>query len=270
MKTASMNEIRDQFTSRMHEFGESETVSRAKSHLTDLFDRWRQGIKAIRLLINNPEDTEQVFKTIAAFSGRAIQRSYRRFRATNIGYQILQERRDLLSTLQDRESLAKLPEDSFGRAYLKFTMAENLTADGLVKASYEVTGQIKDPDISLYRNRIRDSHDLWHTLTGYNRDVLGEACLLAFTYAQTRNKATAMLAAVGVYKIHRAVGGGVVDAVWRAFRDGRRAAWLPAQDIESLLPMNIKSVRSMLSIPEPWHYRHKLHALDEAKASSSA
>jgi ubiquinone biosynthesis protein COQ4 len=29
-------------------------------------------------------------------------------------------------------------------------------------------------------------HDIWHVLTGYRRDALGEACLVAFSYAQTR------------------------------------------------------------------------------------
>lgn len=269
MKTESMTEIREQFASRMHEIGESEAVAKVKSHLQDLLERWRRGIQAIRTLIANPEDTEQVFKTIAAFSGRAIQRSYKRFRATNIGHQILQERRDLLAVLQDRENLAQLPESSLGQAYLEFTETENLTADGLVKASYDVTSQITDPNIRLYSTRVRDSHDLWHTLTGYNRDVLGEACLLAFTYAQTRNRATAILAIVGTYKLHRAIGGGVVDAVWRAYRDGRRASWLPAQDMESMLPLNIDTVRGMLSVPEPTHYRNKIRSLARANASSS-
>ena len=52
--------------------------------------------------------------------------------------------------------------------------------------------------------RVRDLHDLWHVLTGYGRDPLGEVCLLAFTYAQTRLTGLGAIAFLGTFRIARA------------------------------------------------------------------
>ena len=65
---------------------------------------------------------------------------------------------------------------------------EQISPDGLVAASEEVnrTGR-ENEDRNRFGMRMRDSHDLWHCVTGYSRDLVGEASLLAFTFAQTRN-----------------------------------------------------------------------------------
>ena len=112
-----------------------------------------------------------------------------------------------------------------------------------------------DEKVSLYAERTRDQHDLWHTLTGYGRDTFGEACLLAFTYAQTRNPGIAVIALVGMVKLTQGMGSGVKAAMWQAYLAGRRAAWLPEQDWEALLPKPIEEVRAALKIPTPQKYR---------------
>ena len=269
MKTASMIDLRDRFTNQVHDIGESETVVRAKDSVRDFGRRWAQAFKAIRALVRDPEDTEQVFKTIAAISGKAIYRAYLRFGLTKSGQEILDGKIQLLDTLKDRGKLAQYPDGSLARAYLEFTKKQHLTADGLVTASDQVTKNIQDPKVLLFSTRIRDSHDLWHTLTGYNRDVLGEACLLAFTYAQTRNKGAAVLTLVGAYKLHRAIGSGVYDAIWQAYRDGKRATWLPAQRFEQILPLDIELARSMLTIPKPVRYWQKLASLPKPEQAQS-
>src|SRR3546814_2900195 len=65
---------------------------------------------------------------------------------------------------------------------------EGLSADGLVEAS-KVGGvrSFVDPDVALFRNRMRDSHDLYHIVTDYGRDGLGEICVLTFGNAQFYN-----------------------------------------------------------------------------------
>lgn len=45
--------------------------------------------------------------------------------------------------------------------------------------------------------RMRDTHDLWHVLTGYSGDVLGETALLGFIFAQTGNPGVALIIALG-------------------------------------------------------------------------
>ncbi|MCY3885303.1 MAG: Coq4 family protein [Gammaproteobacteria bacterium] len=216
--------------------------------------RLKKAWVAVRALFEDPEDTEQVFRVVSALRGRSLERAYMRFRSTDIGNRILLEDIDLLSSLRDREFLNTHNEGTLAQAYLKFVRSGDLTADGLVEASYEATENIEDRDLLRYLNRIRDMHDLWHTLTQYGREPLGEACLLAFTYAQMKNPGTAFIVVLGSRRLARGYGRGTIHALWRAYRDGKRASWLAAQPFEKMLATNVQELRSMLSIPEPTAY----------------
>ena len=79
-----------------------------------------------------------------------------------------------------------------------------------------------DEDLLLFANRQRDMHDLWHTLTDYGRDELGEVCLLAFTCAQSPNRGIAFIALVGVYQMIKHYGWAVPKTVLSAYRDGKK------------------------------------------------
>ena len=211
--------------------------------------------RALKALVANPQDTPKVFDVIRALGGPSLERGLRRFRITDFGNQVLKDDIDILDTLQNRSMLGALPNGSFGSTYYHFTQREGLAAEGLVDASAVENETFSHPHLVRYATRLRDTHDLWHTLTGYGRDELGEACLLAFTYAQTRNRGIFLIAIVGGFKLRQAMGPGVFRALVRAYRDGRQAAWLPAIHFESLLSEPITDVRTQLRIPEPVPYR---------------
>ena len=64
---------------------------------------------------------------------------------------------------------------------------EGLTAQriSLRKASHSAQNYQKfDDDLLWYTNRLRDTHDMYHILTGYGRDALGEDALLGYTHSQ--------------------------------------------------------------------------------------
>ncbi len=210
-------------------------------------------LRAVRALIRDPDDTARVFDVINALSGNSGRRSFERFRRSETGARILAERRDLLATLSDRERLLALPPGSLGRSYGEFMGREQLTADGLVGASERpVEGDVAEssPEQQLFGARLRDSHDLWHVVSGYNRDLAGEASLLAFTFVQTRNPGiglivlAAYLRARGDFAFARRL---IRQAMGRA----RRAAWFPEQDWEALLSRPLADVRRELRIGEP-------------------
>lgn len=211
--------------------------------------------RALGKLISNPEDTAQVFAIVRAMSGPSLERGFDRFIRTPFGRRVIEEKLDLVDVLRDRDALRALPEQSLGRAYLRFVEGENLSADGLVAASESGEERWDNAWIERYGKRLRDMHDLWHTVTRYGRDELGELCLLAFTFAQTRNRGIGLIVAVGALKLRRAFGNGVFRAVWRGYRDGRRAAWLPGQEWEALLGRPLDEVRRTLSIDAPVAYQ---------------
>ena len=210
--------------------------------------------RALRRLIADPEDTAQVFQITRAMAGPSVEKGFNRFKATSEGREILDAEIDLLDTLRDREQLRTLRPDSLGRHYLAFMEQENLSADGLVEAS-EDGEQWANANMARYGQRLRDQHDLWHTLTRYGRDELGELCLLAFTYAQTRNRGIGLIVLMGMLQLRKTYGNGVYRAARRGYRDGRRAAWLPGVAWEQMMARPIDEVRASLGVPEPISYQ---------------
>src|SRR5471030_833471 len=94
-----------------------------------------EALGAVRRLLDDPDDTRQVFIVLNAMRGRSGLRLFRRFKASPVGAAILSQRRSLLARLQDGAALAQLPQGSLGRAYLDFMTAEQLSADGLAASS---------------------------------------------------------------------------------------------------------------------------------------
>lgn len=222
-----------------------------------------EALRALRQLIADPEDTPRVFEIIRALGGPSLVRGLRRFRATVVGQRVLARKENLLGTLLNRGTLAAMPAGSLGRAYYEFVYGEQLTAQGLVEASTDGEAppyDFDDPNLRRFGERIRDQHDLWHTVTQYGRDPFGEACLLAFTYAQMRNRGVGVIALTAAWKLSRELGSGVFKAMWRAYRAGRHASWLPEQDWEALLRLPIADVRRELAVPPPTTYWQVLPA----------
>jgi ubiquinone biosynthesis protein COQ4 len=237
------------------------------------FARLRTVADATRAALANPEDTSQVFRITEAMSFRNPERMLRRLRRDAAGARLLGERDELLDVLRDRARLEAMPEGSLGRAYLRFLDSEQITADGLVEASVEGTEHDSydpDSDLGWLRRRMRDSHDLWHTVTGYQGDLLGEASLLAFTFAQTGHPGIGFLAGIGaVLTPTREARKMIVDG----YRRGRRATWLPARDWARLLPRPLAEVRKELgveAVPAYVPVRESPYARDGARARAAA
>jgi len=211
--------------------------------------------------MSNREDTHQVFLLIEALRGRTTLRQFARFRQTETGRAVLGENRRLLDPLSDRASLAALPAGTLGRAYYDFMAAENLSAEGLVEAS-RIGRPPASNDVTLFRERGREMHDLLHVVTGYGRDPLGEACLVAFTYAQNRLKGLAVIAVFAARRIARSRPGQPVRrAVFEGYRHGRSAGWLPGADWEALLAQPVEAIRAQFAVKSPIYYRTILAAV---------
>jgi ubiquinone biosynthesis protein COQ4 len=212
------------------------------------FDLPRAG-RALSALLRDPDDLPQVFTLIDAISGTAPHRLLLGFKRTETGTRLLRDRPDIVPVLSNRAWLRTLPEGSLGRAYLAFVESEGITADGIKTASLDATTRRHRPASFMYlHQRMRDTHDLWHTLTGYKGDVLGELSLLAFTLGQHWNTGVAMIIGAALVK---GWSGDLSRMVRDGFRRGRSSAWLPPQEWESLLPLPLATVRARLKIAAP-------------------
>lgn len=227
--------------------------------------------RALRQLFQSPERTELVFVIIRALSGNSLERTYHRVMASPEGRATLAENRSLLDVLSDLERLRALPDGTLGREYARFMDEQGLTARDLVEASSDDPDEdtvYLDPRAQRLGERLRDMHDLWHVCAGYNRDLLGEDALLAFTYAQTRNRGVGFIALMATAELARNGLRSAIPVVWRAFQRGRRAAFLPAVDWEGLLDQPLAEVRRLLLLGDPPRYEPLFAGDDAAPATA--
>lgn len=218
----------------------------------------RRAFRAARTLAANPDDLPQVFTIIEALSVDTILRMTRRLGRSAAGRRLTAEQPDIVRLLADREALARLPEGSLGRAYLAFVEREQISAEGIRAAQAKGTTNDVEypPPIDWIRARMRDTHDLWHAVTGYSGDLLGESALLAFIFAQTYNPGVALILCIGMVKtVLNPLGGAPARrTILDGFRRGRNAAWLPEQEWESMLALPLEEVRKRLRLEEPAVY----------------
>jgi len=210
--------------------------------------QWGAALKAVRKLLNDKEDTGQVFEIMRALNGTSTADGYRRLLTTVQGGRIAYERKELAPKLMDDAWLDSFAPGTVGAAYREFVRSENLSAEGLAEVSREGgrEGEIAHP-IAWFGRRTRDVHDIWHILSGYHRDALGEACLVAFSYAQTKGLGWAL---IGVAAALRARDGKhpYAKAIWQGYTRGKAAAWLLGEDYEALLNEPLEAARRRLNI----------------------
>ena len=222
-------------------------------------EQWLVAWEAFKRLIADPSQTKEFFIIINALSGPSLVRGFNRFVATEHGANVITKKIDLIDTLKDHDYLRALPKNSLGAHYLKFVEAEKLKAEDIVEASS--TKKVRNPlgeDLSRFARRQRDVHDVWHAVTQYGRDDLGELCLMSFAYGQIKNGAIGIVAFAGAFTLVRRFGLGVFPAVFLAYRDSKRAKWLLAENWEELIKLPISEVRAFLNVPEPKKYNQLL------------
>lgn len=227
-------------------------------------------------LVANKEDTEQVFHIIEALRDDRFARCAQRFYATPFGQDTLDDGQKLVALLDDHDSLRRLEPGTVGHAYLTFMEREGLTAQGLVdEYSGFRRGQPRwDDQLERYANRLRDTHDLHHILTGYGRDALGEACVLAFSERHTPSWGTLFIAWAGGAQIRKQVprAANIFGCIREARRMGKAAGNIAHQDIAALLREPLADARKRLNIGKPDAYLHahrvmREHGLDPAQAT---
>jgi ubiquinone biosynthesis protein COQ4 len=221
--------------------------------------RWLRGLRALRDLIANPDDTEKAQDLGLAIGHRDEERRFQRFATSPQGKRLLHEAPCLLAALSDRGTLGKLPPESFGRAYLAYMEANGFESRALVElrqraqARWEQAGEAPplDPARAWFRDRAILCHDLFHVVSGYGTDGVGEATLLAFTHSKMRNRATTVLTFGACFEVWRHLGSPWLRYIREAWQRGRAASDLFAQPWEALLPLPLEQVRARIGIAEP-------------------
>ena len=230
---------------------------------------WRTAFDALKKLLDDGEDTTQVFRIMRALNVGNAAMNYAKLLATQQGGRIAYARVELARRFADAAFVAQFAPGTVGAAYRHFLETTGYSADGLVEVSRIVDEQDIEHPYAWMGRRTRDCHDIWHVLTGYQADEsLGEACLVAFSYAQNGGMGWAWIAGGAALKSLKVTGNRLfARAVWEGYRHGKRAAWLAGEDYEALLAEPIDAARHRLGIVVPSAYLEAQRVLGPELAS---
>lgn len=147
------------------------------------------------------------------------------------------------------EELRAMPEGSLGAAVASF-----FDRHGLDMKLYDIESEYTpDPELAYLMKRIRNVHDLWHVLAGFNIDGHEEILVHSFSLAQTGMPSSVALMALGSLKhmVLEARWGCFLSGMREAYRRGANAAPLMTVYWERHLHKPLEEVRRTLGI-EPW------------------
>lgn len=211
-----------------------------------------------RKLVANKEDTEQVFQITECLKTRRTHDQAVAFLCSAEGQRFLAQDGTIPAMLDDHARWADCAPGTVAAHYVAFMKREGLSAAGLVAESEKFMPpeqQLQD-QLQWYYHRLRDTHDLFHILTGYGRDALGEASLLGFTYEQNYNRGIWFIAYAAAHQIKKQ--SGTKAPIYASINEGRRlgkaAGKLAHMDVEAVMRMDIAEARARLNIGRPETY----------------
>lgn len=141
-------------------------------------------------LTKDPTRLEEVFRLAAAIESPDIaERIAAEFRRDPIHAEAMDARPRLGAI--DLARLRALPEGTLGRTFGDFMEKMGLDPEDLEKI------EKVESDFDFVRAHLRETHDVWHTATGFGVDVAGELGLQAFYLAQFRSPLASLLLMVG-------------------------------------------------------------------------
>jgi len=145
----------------------------------------------------------------------------------------------------DIDRLLALSPATLGGAYARFMSRHDLRPDyyDAVKPRHK---------FHFLRLRVRQTHDIWHVLTGFDVDPLGELGLQGFYFGQLTNGLSALLLAGGIFRclftgryadLER-----YIDVFCEGYRNGRAARPLLGVEWEQLWSEPLDSLRQRLCV----------------------
>lgn len=137
-----------------------------------------KALYAYAKLVQNPNDLDRVFD-IADTEGNeeVYEHNLRKLLVNEQASSAVDDRYRIGHV--DLQLLSKLPEHTLGYAYAAFMNENGLTPEA-------IPAEQAPPTRGRYQvAHLRESHDIWHVLTGFGADLPGEIGVQAFTAAQT-------------------------------------------------------------------------------------
>jgi ubiquinone biosynthesis protein COQ4 len=207
---------------------------------------YKKAYEIYKKLLKDPENTFLVFLFTRQLVYPSLKKNLNRILQSVSGGEVLYDYEEL-TTL--KETLSDRPEGSVGKEchtlFPKLFQRNNLIRISKRKQENKEWLESRHPYNWLARRNI-ECHDIWHTLTGYSTDLRGEMCLAMFSFAQTRFIGWFLIAISSFLKCGVNIKNIVL--MFQAYNNGRKAAYLLAENYNSMFDENLQDARARLNI----------------------
>ena len=223
------------------------------SRVSTLHREWGHGLRSLLRFLTTPSDLANSFEAMFALAGPTMDREFQRFASHPVGRAMLQEnpRRDLNALLGNRQALAEMPEGSFAHSYLLYLGGGQMGSAEYFLDAAGIDDKARrfgwNSDLVWFVKRMANSHDLFHVITGYDRDVTGEVGVIAYTAGQIPLLPLRLLLPYFfTLKPSQPIRWG--RFVSEAYQHGRTSPSLACVDYEDLLPRPISEARRRVGL----------------------
>jgi len=206
-------------------------------------------LKGILTMARDPERTESVFD---------IEDGLRDIDATRLALEHVRKDPQMAAMIDERylrheehdlEALLKLPPGTLGNAFARHIVDRGFDPDYFRKRAL-------NDDIDYILMRLRQTHDIWHIITGFDTDPIGELGVKAVEVAQTRRPMAAVVAAGGLLRYllqDPEELGKVLAAISAGYQMGIKSKLLLAQKWEDHWERPVAEWRTTLNLT-PFQY----------------
>lgn len=207
-------------------------------------------LKAFWDLISDPTNTDKVFKlsdALVAQVGQAKPEDIKAYFESRDYYrQMLQQR--YLAPDYKVEDLAHYAPGTLGNAYYV-----HMTSNGFQPNFYPPIEVVDE--LSYVRLRSLQTHDIWHAVTGYGTDSVGEIGLQAFYLGQTDEDGFAMtlISAGSLYSVlhERQIMGTMAKAIGEGYVLGKAAKNIYPVNWEEMWDRPLADIKAEMNIGTP-------------------
>lgn len=217
---------------------------KSRSHSNQV--HYLRTLKGVVGMLRDPHHTESVFDIEDGLKNiKAYELALEHLKAQPEVAAIMRER--YLTGLVDVEELARLPEGTLGLAFARHILDHGFDPDYFRKLEVKT-------DLDYVMLRMRQTHDIWHVVTGIGTDPIGELAVKAFELAQTHRPLAAVICAGGVMRYMLKTPDElsmVIEAIDKGYRLGQEARPFLAQRWEAGWDRPLQEWRDKLDVKVP-------------------
>ena len=210
-----------------------------------IITRVRISLRALEVLSDDPGDPYYGPLVNVCMDSETYAKLAGAWRESPEGRRLLDERPTLQGRELDLEALARLPEDTLGYRFVRYFRDNGIEPF--------VTAFPIHSDVDYLGKRYRETHDLFHVLTGYGTDEPGEMELQAFVLGNLGVRQAALILAYSLPGRIKREGfkglGAYLGRLRAAYRRGKRSRELLSVRYERMWDKPVSELSELLCAP---------------------